>query len=660
MSRKRQRPSTSPHEPPSDTRRAHPSSAEGLRLTRSKACTECKTQKTKCETRPDDTSCIRCLRHGLECVSYDVAHQFLQSDAAWKKKKTEEVDLLRAAVQHLLKHTRQPELTTFQTRDSPRSHIEPENPDLAIGMSRENSPQVQQDDPSSFLAAPMRNLYELTRLKHLRNTAGSRPDTSIVDEDFISQGAVSVEVAESLFTQFKSSNNLMLWDGLLLVHDTLESVRRSSTLLTASILTVSALHTPGQTDVFHHCYTVFVSLASNLALSRHSSLDDVRALLISAFYLANLSWKLSGLATRIAAELGLHQSYHQLVQGDSTKMEHVRLWYATYVCDRQFSIAHGRPPAAVNDESISNYERFLAHREANDGDIRLVAQVSLFKLLTEAYMEFGNDSNRPLDQQDTERLRTFNKSLAQWYDEWGTRLKSCPHLETYPSEALRLYYHFAEFQLNSLALRGITPLGTASGLDNVSMGHNHAVCEAITAATDTLALASTNQDLRRVFPKVPIFTYTMVAFCATFLLKMAATWGRARASVYQQRPNYRIGIVEDILGKLAYIMFLVKHWSGTLVTASSTLNEKHLARHIAAGMREMLEKFDALDELVYEVSNPIPRDDLHMALPQDESDANLVSTGEYNFYDLGGTLGFGLDETLLGQMAADSFDLWLQ
>lgn len=44
--------------------------------------TECKKQKTKCETKTGETACIRCLRYGLECVSFDVSQQFLQKDAA--------------------------------------------------------------------------------------------------------------------------------------------------------------------------------------------------------------------------------------------------------------------------------------------------------------------------------------------------------------------------------------------------------------------------------------------------------------------------------------------------------------------------------------------------------------------------------------------------
>lgn len=317
-------------------------------------------------------------------------------------------------------------------------------------LSRENTPQPAEND-SSLVTAPMRSLYELTKLKNLRYNAGWKPNSSLIHDDFISQGIVSLEDAEFLFARFMDVNKKLLWDGGLLFHHDLASVRRSSTMLAAVILTIGALHTPGQTESFHKSYDVFVSLVCGSSLSRHHSLDDIRALCIGAFYLANLSWKLSGQATRIAAEIGLHQSYQKLIQGDQTQRVCVGLWYATYVCDHQFSIAHGRPPAAVDDDSTRNLERFMQEENASHGDARLAAQVALFAILTEAYVAFGSDSGRPLQGNDIERLRVYNLAVDQWRLQWQPRSKDCPTLGSYPTKALVLYYHFARFQLNSLA-----------------------------------------------------------------------------------------------------------------------------------------------------------------------------------------------------------------
>lgn len=514
----------------------------------------------------------------------------------------------------------------------------------------------------------MRSLYELTKLKNLRHNAGWKPNSSLIHDDFISQGVVSLEDAEFLFARFMDVNNKLLWDGGLLFHQNLASVRRSSTMLAAVILTIGALHTPGQTETFHKSYNVFVSLVCGSSLSRHHSLDDIRALCIGAFYLANLSWKLSGQATRIAAEIGLHQSYQKLIQGDKTQHVRVGLWYATYVCDHQFSIAHGRPPAAVDDESTRNLERFMQEENASHGDARLAAQVALFAILTEAYVAFGSDSGRPLEGNDIDRLRVYNLAVDQWRLQWQPRSKDCPTLGSYPTKALVLYYHFARFQLNSLALRGITPpsVGVGGGGSGVapstltSLEHREAANVAIAAATSTLTLTLEDDDLRRSFLGVPIFTYTMVAFCATFLLKMAATWGKY-SSYYEAGYNSEANLL-GLIVDTRHIVMLVQRSADMLASIAKNLNERHLARHIATGMLEMLQQFYALGETeMRSQDNHAQEADINdLSLLQTESsDSNAFWAGSYNFYDLGGTFGFGLDETLLGQMAADNFELGL-
>ncbi|KAF7592917.1 hypothetical protein BBP40_012238 [Aspergillus hancockii] len=530
-----------------------------------------------------------------------------------------------------------------------------------MDMSRENSLQPQGDDSSGLVTVPMRNLYELTKLKSLRVNAGWEPRSSLFQDDFISQGVIPLKEAEYLFDRFVTVNSKLLWDGILLFHRTLDSVRRASTLLAAVVLTIGALHTPGKTESFHQSYDIFVSLVCSTSLSRNHSLDDVRALCIGGFYLANLSWKLSGQATRIAAEIGLHLSYKKLIQGDNTQRDRVCLWYAIYVCDHQFSIGHGRPPAAVDDESIRNVERFMHIKEVNFGDARLAAQVALFSILTEAYIAFGNDPDRPLEGKDFDQLRVSNVAIDQWRLQWQPRSKDCTTLGTYPSKALVLYYHFARFQLNSLALRGISPSGVVSnpalGSTNLlSLEHREAANAAIAAATSTLTLISEDDDLRRAFPGVPIFTYTMVAFCATFLLKMAATWGKGST---QFGLGYEDTTTLGLAVNTRHIVSLVQRSADILAKVAMSLNERHLAKHIATGMLEMLQQFHALDEHEMRHTDSGMEggdiDRLGSFLPE-SNDNNAFWAGEYNFYDLGGTFGFGLDEALLGQMAADNFE----
>jgi hypothetical protein len=180
----------------------------------------------------------------------------------------------------------------------------------------------------------MGSLYEVTQLSENRENSPSEdyaPDQALVT-DFISRGVVDLQEAEELFHHFDQVLNRYLWDGALLAHKDLTSARRSSSMLSAAILAVTALHMPSKERTFDTCYTEFAKLASESMLGHHHTMDDIRALCIGAFWLADVSWKLSGYAVRIATERNVHQFFRKAVQGSPEHKEQARLWYLLYVC----------------------------------------------------------------------------------------------------------------------------------------------------------------------------------------------------------------------------------------------------------------------------------------------------------------------------------------
>lgn len=193
---------------------------------------------------------------------------------------------------------------------------------------------------TSLVTAPMGSLYEVTQLSENRESSPTQryPSDQALVTDFISRGVVELQEAEELFYHFDQVLNRYLWDGALLPHKDLASVRRSSSLMSAAILAVTALHMPTKERTFDTCYTEFAKLASESMLGHHHSLDDVRALCIGAFWLADVSWKLSGYAVRIATERNLHQFYRKAVQGSPEHKEQARLWYLLYVCIGPYSL----------------------------------------------------------------------------------------------------------------------------------------------------------------------------------------------------------------------------------------------------------------------------------------------------------------------------------
>lgn len=285
-------------------------------------------------------------------------------------------------------------------------------------MTRENS-QEPTEQPE-LVPAPIHSLYEVTKLRNLRSHF-EKPKSNLLEEDFISRGYISQHEAEELFTYFSRTVNQLLWGGIILVHPDINAVRRSSSMLAAAILTVAALHIPNRTETFNICYNEFVSLVSSASLTRHHTLDDIRALCVGAFWLPDLSWKLSGQAVRIATEMNLHQSFQKLTRGETDQYENAQLWYLLYVCDHHFSIAYGRPPSIHEDYAIKNYETFLQSPSSGPGDTRLMAQVALFIILTDAYRMYGCNTEQALTEADFSQLRAFNVAIEQWRFLWQPR-----------------------------------------------------------------------------------------------------------------------------------------------------------------------------------------------------------------------------------------------
>lgn len=155
---------------------------------------------------------------------------------------------------------------------------------------------------------------------------------------------------------------------------------------------------------------------------RRHQLDDVRALCIGAFWLADLSWKLSGHAVRIATELGIHQSFRKALAGSPEHFERTRLWYLLYVCDHHFSIAYGRPPVIHDHEPIREWELFASNSQAIEGDSRVCSQVSLFIVLTRVYNCYEADAEKEISDENLGKLAAFNEDLDRWCARWTSKL----------------------------------------------------------------------------------------------------------------------------------------------------------------------------------------------------------------------------------------------
>ncbi|GLI72857.1 hypothetical protein PoHVEF18_001041 [Penicillium ochrochloron] len=630
---------------PRESNRSTESRPVAPRISKARACAECKRHKIRCEFRPGESNCTKCIRSGIKCVVNDFSQKFVDDDGVWKSQAAESMQQLQAAVSQLLRQAGLPDLSTFGSGgnrnglspavsththrpsiDASQSHSHHDGPGVVMDVTREPSQEPDLQDPD-LVPAPMRSLYEVTKLRNLRNNHIEAPKKTLLEEDFITRGLISIHEAEELFAYFSRTMNQLLWGGIILVHRDLTSVRRASTLLSAAVLTVAALHIPNRTDTLNRCYHEYVSLVSSMALTRAHTLDDIRGLCVGAFWLSELSWKLSGHAVRVATELGLHQSYQRLTRGHTDQYERAQLWYLLYVCDHHFSIAYGRPPVIHEDVAIRNYETFLELPMVVPGDIRLLAQVALFMILTEAYRMFGSDTEQALTEADFGQLRVYNVAVDQWRLLWQPRSADSSYVRTYPSKGVVLHYHFAKFQLNSLSLRGLSPSNTPV----FSMDRKESANIAISSAMACLNMVLEEPDIRDAIVGVPIFTHTMVTFSAVFLLKVAINWNTAYLSINARQVRRLVERVIELMNCVS-------------------AGERHLTRHIARGLGKMLERFDSWEAGWQVGAN---HNGSEVDVP---GGANAMAQGfppPDLIYDMVGTYGFGLDENLLDPSMAN-------
>ena len=499
-------------------------------------------------------------------------------------------------------------------------------------MAEGPSADLRQDD-SDLVPLPMNNLYNLTDPGNSRLIRVDPADAN--GPDFITRGVVSESDAKFLFDHYRDHINPLLCDGILCLHKTLHDARQSSSLLVAVVLTVAALHVPNREQTLHATYNAFVSLMRGTCLLRSQNLDDIRGLCIGAFYLTSLSWALCSRAVRVATEMNLHKSSLQFTrEGSVDSHERVRLWYVLYVCDHQFALAYGRPPLMHEDAAIRNADKLLRSSLSSPGDGKLVAQVRLFRILADSYFRYGCDPDLELGGRDFEMLQSFNILVDQWRLEYLPKYLDDPtaaattaslrtrvdHHLMMPSKGVTiLYYHLARFQLNSIALRGISAqrscwspdTATAAG-PLMTWDRQEAANAAIAAATNTVRLIVEDEDLRsKELIGMPIFIHAMIAVCASSLLKMAVVFGEpdkagAGATELQlPRDLAKRGLNFHTTHALANVESLVH----LLAIVADNVSQRHVIRQVVTGLRELLQRFSpggagtGADTYVYRRSN---------------------------------------------------------
>ena len=333
----------------------------------------------------------------------------------------------------------------------------------------------------------------------------------------------------------------------------MQSVRESSTLFFTAIMVVASLHIPGKEKIHVLCHKQLRDLIASSMFDRTHTLEDIRALCIAAFWLPDLSWKLSGHCVRMATELNLHQAFFKafyspkLTTADrALALERARLWYLLYVLDHHFSIAYGRPPVISEMQAIKETDLFLSSPECNSSDRRVISQVSLFVILSRAYNEFGLEAERLMsDSPPTLHAHaSFISDLDRWRTTFRHALSIDTHVGDYPAIGVDLHYHFASMMLNSLSLRG----RSLPSLSHLPSSLRPLALRALESAHRILAIVLEEPDIQRSLVGVPLYLHSVIAFAVVFLIKMSSRWKSIGVTIDPEtrtRP-----MIEGVISKL--------------------------------------------------------------------------------------------------------------
>ena len=396
-------------------------------------------------------------------------------------------------------------------------------------------------------------------------------------------------------------------------HDdtTLDEVRNSSTLLLTAVLLVTSLHIPSKAKLYNICYKTFLDLVAASMFDRSYNLDDIRALCIGAFWLPDLSWKLSGHCVRMATEMNLHQAFYRalylpnLSQEDrKDAYEKARLWYLLYVLDHHFSIAYGRPPVTAELQPIQEYERYLEAPFSTPSDRRLMSQVSLFVILSRVYSTFGLEGERVMDDSDVtlHNHAGYNADLNGWRATWEHRLALDQYVGDYPSKGLKLrsdpihsqlimtgvslHYYFGNLQLNALALRG----RSLADIGSLPAALWPLARSAIDSAHSVLQVIFDEPTIKKSLVGVPLYLHAAASFAVVFLIKMYPRWEAIGVSIDPQ--THTIPLIRRIIESLR----------------QCEAGSNHIVYSMAKGFEKMLER-----SLCSHPSQPLPMPKKSMA-----------------------------------------------
>ncbi|KKK16519.1 hypothetical protein ARAM_003071 [Aspergillus rambellii] len=577
------------------------------------ACVACRKQKVKCHMREGQTPCTRCHKRGLSCTVNRSLQMILEDDATWKNSVVQKIRWLDETVAKIATKVDLPELQSSSSPShvvSPEYHLPPMQHHTPPTTSEPEQAQIwevvmdPQGGPASIPAACV---------SEVRSTRASGSFTSAGRPDLISIGVLSLPQALALFDVYCLRLDHFLY-RILGDHTSLDSIRRTSPLLTAAVCTVGTLHSRSLGHLFEACYREYKNVVAAQTFSSSVNEDDVRGLCIGAFWLHELSWALIGTAVRIASDIKLHHGIYRALHGDRVGYLQARLYYLVYVCDHHFSVAYGRPPMSREGLIIDSAGRFLEIEHATEDDARLVSQVKEWSVLSQVFDTFGVDIDAPVPAQKLPQLRRYSIALDTWYADWNETFCSNRNVGNYPQKGVGFHFHFAKLYLCSHAFRGAA---TQGGAPCLTPDMEEIANTGVLSAMSILRVIVSDEEFRSFLNGLPLYFDTMLAFAVVFLLKVATK--------YATTIRIDTGKILSLVAKTVEALQEITH----------SMHRQHILVVIADGLGKLLSKCQEPTTHLGEAIHPSPA-------PEQPSQEDMTWMGNMTNFDFLSNMPDGL------------------
>lgn len=422
------------------------------------------------------------------------------------------------------------------------------------------------DSPDGLVSAPIRSLYEVTRLQQIQAGEKAQPSGAVIRPDFIAQGVISIEKAEKLTEYYLNRLDHFFYD-FLGNYTSLAHIRDASSLLTLMLCTVASLHDPLESDVYDRLSRELRDLASSFMFQERLGLEDIKAFCMGAYWLSDMTSNLSALAFHKATSMQFHVSHLNQPDTDREGFDRSQMWLMIYLHNEQISILRGLPSSGMGRDFVK-WENHVESPHSGEIDLRMASHIDLLLILNRVRELYGLDTSKSIPSILIQQLQDFNVQIDRWGAGWSGRLATNKWLGNFPSEAVQLHWRVAKFYVCSHVFRGLD-VSTSIATTFSHNSEDIATC-AITTATSILQLLTESEVLRSALIGMPHWFHTMFAFAAVFLLKMAST--------YRQHVNIN---VELVLGTCKKVLEIFRQ---------SPCARQHLVHRIARGLSEMIER----------------------------------------------------------------------